>query len=322
MLFACQAVTPLHGRARALRLYVEADDLIRRDSNRAAETLLRQAIAKDSEFASAQALLAWALHNDGRPPTDYQPIAAQAERLAAHATEVERLFIHGSSLWLHDKHDDACAVFEALHRVEPRHFWAATNLASCYQEKADRLRMSGAVDPFSTAEYLSASADLMPDDLARNTYAAWANEFIVTNPSRATRFRERAEALQRSGKYSNLGFPDAWLRFRLVYKHWLNDDVDTSYKSAKELIARDAPILDARPLDDLYYFAGAFLMTLGRLREAEHTFDLLTESSGANAVAAYARGDLQRSRQLFSEFVGLPYDGPGGLFGALFARLG
>jgi hypothetical protein len=111
----------------ALSLFTEANRILEENGdNGAAEALLREAIANDPRFASGYIFLAWAVRRQNRPSSDYLPVAARAEQLAANATESERLFIRASADDMRGHEEEACGTFAALVRVQPDHSGAGT----------------------------------------------------------------------------------------------------------------------------------------------------------------------------------------------------
>ena len=98
---------------RALGLYTQANEFPT-FNHRAREELLREAVREDPEFASAYALLAWAVANQARPSEEYVRLAERAVELADSATEPERLFARGTHSSLLGEHRKALANYQAL----------------------------------------------------------------------------------------------------------------------------------------------------------------------------------------------------------------
>jgi len=300
----------------ALLLFTEANRILEENGdNRAAEALLREAITNDPRFASAQILLAWALVREQRPPTDYLLAAEQAQRLAATATEGERLFIRGSEFQMRGQMKEACGAYEALVRIQPEHYWGTNNLLlSCTGDEGG--------DRIAKADLIAKSADLRPNDIDLNVRAAWANEFRINNPARAERHLARAEQLQRHGSYSAFANSDSWLRFHHAFTRWLRNDVDEAFNEVVTTVERDGRIAPAAR-EDMYIEAGQFMMTLGRLEDAARMFNMITADHvrpGYLALVRYARGDFNRAVRDIALYGAK--GGPGPISAILGARMG
>jgi tetratricopeptide (TPR) repeat protein len=284
----------------ALLLFTEANRILEENGdNRSAEMLLRDAIAADSRFASAHIWLAWALLREGRSSSDYLPFAARAEQLADAASESERFFIRGSALAMQNHPEEACPAWEAVLRVQRDHYWATNNLMRCYSDEGDQVAM---------ADMAGKLADLRPDGIDENVRAAWANEFMVGNSLKAQKYLRRAQQLQLGGKYSRANVSDPWLRLRPAYKKWLADDVDGALADLTETLRRDGGQLDAYRTEDLNLLAGYFMVTLGRLRDAERLFSEMPNKGGQPgqvALVAYAHDDIERARRLEVDYLGM-----------------
>ncbi len=83
---------------QALELFKKAEALMieGRSGLGPAEELLKQAIAKDPEFASAHIFLAQAIRDQDKPAEQYMKHAKQAVQLAGTTSDRERYFIQGS----------------------------------------------------------------------------------------------------------------------------------------------------------------------------------------------------------------------------------
>jgi tetratricopeptide (TPR) repeat protein len=277
--------------ATARKLYVQADALVVKDRQAEAETLLREAISEDPAFASAHILLAWTLRNQNQPSAEYLKFATRAEQLAGTASEAERLFIRGSALEMRGRETEACAIYEALVRIQPAHHWALNNLSGCIQR-----HMSD--DPAAVAGLWTELADAAPADRDKNILAAWANQFLLGDVVRARTYRERAERLRRDGAS---GVSDTWLRLLPTYEKWLADDVEGTSTALTGMFAHD----DTGPLEslsrqDLYIDTGCMLLVLGRLHDAERMFNKLvrdTVRQGYVSLVAFAHDDVGRARK-------------------------
>lgn len=116
----------------ALRLYSEAYRLGARAEWTAALELSRLAVAADPDFPAARIWLAWCLLRANAPAAEYQPVAAEALRLASHASAWERLWIEGSYHSLIGNDERAISFYEGVLELQPDHDWAAGNIAIAY----------------------------------------------------------------------------------------------------------------------------------------------------------------------------------------------
>jgi tetratricopeptide (TPR) repeat protein len=230
-------------------------------------------------------LLAYTLTNRGHPSRDVLPLVEEAERLSAHVARHERWFIQGTAQEVRGFHAEACATFNALAKLEPTHYWAVNNAAMCSRDLTK--------DMVAWADGVARRADAAPDSIDDNVIAAWANEFLIVAPSRAAKYRNRAEALRAAGRFNdppNL-YADAWLRLRSPYKKWLANDTDGALGDFDTNVRCDLDRLPTTIKEDVKTFAGDFLLTLGRVRSAEEWFEQVADGGrpGDLAFVAYAR---------------------------------
>ena len=172
----------------ALKLYSQAMALSLSDgaSWQVIESLLRQALESDNEFASAHILLAHALRNQSHPPEEYLPHAERAFAMAGTVRDRERYFIGGSYYAMLGQHEQAVEAFRALILLYPDDFWGTNNLAAAL----DRLRQRQ-----EAALYRARRADLRPNNLLWNISAAIALA-VTGSPAQALVYHERALALR------------------------------------------------------------------------------------------------------------------------------
>ena len=168
---------------RAVGLYWDATLLMfhRPEQMPAAEEQLREAVAIDPEFATAYIQLAFAIHEQGRPESDWAPFAEQALELADDVSQAERYFIIGSYHKLHGNLDQAHAQFLALNASHPEHFWGQFQMAELSHARGT---LEGA------AWSMALAADLKPRSIE---FQYNAFNFILTTPHPWTlpRIRER-----------------------------------------------------------------------------------------------------------------------------------
>ena len=153
----------------ALRLYSESyrqgTQLSGTRNWAAAQTLVREALARDPDFAVAHTWHAWTLFRAMAPADDIRVAAAKGVALSDHVTDWERHWIRGSYSFLTDDLNGAAREYEALLRVNPDHLWGVWNLQNTYDrlgryrdavriaEMAARLRPA-----YATAQHRAADA--------------------------------------------------------------------------------------------------------------------------------------------------------------------
>ena len=99
---------------QALELFKKAEALMIEGRSGPAEELLKQAIAKDPEFASAHIFLAWAIRDQDKPADAYMKHAEQAVQLAGTTSDRERYYIQGSYSEMKGESEKAIHAYEAL----------------------------------------------------------------------------------------------------------------------------------------------------------------------------------------------------------------
>jgi tetratricopeptide (TPR) repeat protein len=282
----------------ALDLYRQAVALmdqvpIKADS---AFALLTEAIRVDPDFASAHILAAWALHNAGRGKEEVLPHAERAFALVDTTTEPERYFILGSYYQLKIDIEKAISAYEALLRLNPRHYWALGNLGRLYlamgrHTAASELR-ARQVDirprqfwgPYRMAEALLLRGDL---DGARR-YAADAVSLVSQLDSGDMQSRR------------------SWFDVLPACEAWLRDDVVESSRIAQDLEAT----LSQRAGADrsaLTTSLGYWYLALGQRRAAERMFLRLPDTEGRLyhlAVVASENGESGRVRKYVAALAG------------------
>jgi hypothetical protein len=148
----------------ALHLYARALRLLDNDRSAAARELLGLAIAEDPEFASAQALQAWALKLDGADRESYLPVAQSALTYSDRASPQERYFNEASYQHFSGDVMRADANYRALLEIQPDHVPGARGLLSLCIEMHPAN---------SCANEKTRVADLRPHHLDSNLHAAW-----------------------------------------------------------------------------------------------------------------------------------------------------
>ena len=167
---------------RALQLFTQADVALTRAKSNVAEVLLKQAIAEDSEFASAYNHLAHSIRNQGRPGEEFVPYARRARELSGQLPERERYFIEGSYFELLGQDEAAIATYEALLQLHPDHHWANSNMA-------EMLRRVGRFE--EALHYYLRRAELRPHNFWAYLAAGW-EVALSGDPSQAALLHAKA----------------------------------------------------------------------------------------------------------------------------------
>ncbi|UCF37305.1 MAG: helix-turn-helix domain-containing protein [Acidobacteriota bacterium] len=117
-----------------------------------AESLFRQALEEDTEFASANVLAFWSMYHQGKSSEDEaRSFLERAFELAGSTSDQERYFIEGTYYDLIERdYEKACQIYGTLADFFPDHPWAAGNAAfNCGSRLGKRegyLRWAQAVD--------------------------------------------------------------------------------------------------------------------------------------------------------------------------------
>ena len=276
----------------ALRLYSQADALIKTGGDAAAEELLRQAVAEDPEFASAHLLLGYSIYNQGRPTAEYLPEMEKAFLLSERTTERERYFIRGSYYFSSGQKEKGIAALEALLSIYPDHFWALNNLSINYPflgREKDGARMAVRL------------ANLRPKDFGANSTAAWDLARLDTEPDPAltTLYVRRAQSLVSPEVVESGSFDVAWVELYDARDHWLNGDAAGALALATTFEQRWSSTSLLKK-DDALSQLGCFYVILGRLKKGEEIFHREVDPSQDLASLALLRKD----REEFARYSG------------------
>ena len=249
------------------------------------ESLLRQAVAEDPEFASAHLWLAWTLLNQRKPAEDYLPHAERALALSEMTSERERYFILGSYHSMKDQAEQAMAAYQALISLYPDHYWATLHLARANRRLG---RMPEAL------KYFARRADLRPQSFGDNgqtglRLATWGGDLVAAEP-----YMERARQLMASEDL--LGADDAVALVSLfpAWKALIDGDPQKALQladQAAETIQRPNPKV------------AALFFILGKLRLAQ---DWSQSRHLERAVMAYGLGSDQVAKEQLISFIEAP----------------
>ena len=189
----------------AYRLYAQGVAFHERSREREAEPLLKQALALDSDFALAMVKLA-AIENNLRHPDERDKYEKAALDRSDRLTPIDRLYIeafyysHGE-----DHPDKAVDAFQALLKLDPRHYSARHNLAVLYSDAGrlsdavqveEPLRQESVVLPISLVNLAADEASLDRFDQSR----AVVDEYFRRFPGDPVGFELLGNILSEFGK--------------------------------------------------------------------------------------------------------------------------
>lgn len=265
----------------ALQLYTAGMAAVNEGAWQTAVGLLSRAVETDPGFAMAHILLAWALWNTDHAEAECVAHARRAWDLADQTTERERGFIRGSYYSM--IRDDAKAVteYETVLRLYPDDHWSLRNV-----------RMAvGRIGPREAVRSLALrEAALRPNDFTSNLAAARAMMESAMSLAEVRPFVERLRTLDPSAA---LPLFRTWLRLFPACEAWVEGDLPRA-ASVVSGVAGDA---NATATD--LVGAGLFHLGLGRVADAERTFQLLpagVERDVYLGEAARWRGDTRALR--------------------------
>ncbi len=203
---------------QALRFFSQGMAEVNRRQWAPAEALLKQAVADDSEFATAHIYLMFAVMNQRKPEAEWRRHLARARELAPQVSERERLFILGATHHLERDHPAAIAFYEALLRKYPNEFWACNNLVFLLR------------DPKQLLLYKQRLADMRPQDWTVNATAAWAVARNERSLVKADRFLARLRKLAPS---SGAAYE---LELFSAFEAWMREDLASVRETLKHII--------------------------------------------------------------------------------------
>jgi tetratricopeptide (TPR) repeat protein len=282
---------------RALQLYDQAVGLMDQVPMKPepAFALLTEALKLDPDFASAHILAAWALRNAGRSKEAFLPPAERAFALVDATTDAERYFILGSYYQLKLDVEKAVSAWEALLRLNPRHYWALGNLGRLY-------RTMGRHE--AASELRSRQVEIRPQQFW-GSYGLAEALFLKGDLEGARRHAVSAANLASRFDSDELQSRRSWLEILPACEAWLADDVARSARMARELEAtlaqRHGPDRQA-----LTASLGYLYLALGQRLAAERMFHRLPETEGPYhlAVVASYHGEPETANRHFADLTG------------------
>jgi len=297
---------------RALQLYSQAVSLYNAGRYGAAEQLLEEATGEDPRFASALALRSMALlfQNQGRPPSDYLPLAEEAVRQSAAASPVEQNFAVANLYYLRARATDpargranlekAAERYQAVLALQSDHLWAAEFLRIVYIGLGRRRE----------AEDIQVLlADRRPRHFEVNVEAA---QILLGrgDVAVARRYNERAanaflpDELLRAQRQAQMNMAVRSVAVRLFEANaaWLEQDAAGALAAVDAAASRAGEILPEERTPFAIALTWLYL-TLGRYGQAEEAAALSATPNSRNVLRASVlaeRGDIDGLRKFLT----------------------
>jgi len=264
----------------ALQLYSKADAQIEEGNSNVAEELLKEAVAKDPQFASAYIHLAFAIVNQGRPKKDYLPAAEKAFELSGTVSDRERYFILGGYYGMVGEDEKAKISYETLLSLFPDHHWAVGNLIVI----CNRLGQ-----PWEAIGYTVRSAELNPKNFGRNIDAAF-ELFFAGRFAESNVYSGRAESLITPETIRSDASTVSLVHLLPAYCLWSQGQAD----QALQFVARRSSLRESRQNQESINSIGLLYLLLGRFKDAEKWIQQLEDPMQREtdlAMIAFDRGD-------------------------------
>ncbi len=281
---------------RALQLYCQVVDLMDQVPMKTAPAfeLLTEAIKLDSEFASAHILAAWTLRNAGRNKDAFLPYAERAFQLADTTSGAERYFILGSYHQLKLDFDKAVSAYEALLRLNPKHYWALGNLGRLYRATGRHA---------ATAQLRARQIEIRPHQFWGNYRLA---EALLLNGDmkRARQYAASAVSLVSQLDSGDMQARLSWFEILPACEAWLRDDGAEATRIAQNLeetLTRRA----GADRETLTTSLGYTYLALGHRRAAERMFRALPKSESRLYQLAVVASRYGMSEQANGYFAAL-----------------
>lgn len=301
---------------RALHLYSQAMSLSRTEprteSRRehiwaAVESLLRDAVREDPDFASAHLLLAWSMFNRRRPSEEVLAHAQRAVALAPTVSEWERHFIMGSYYRFLGENDKELAEYLALSAIRPTHYWAINNLAVWHFRNH---RGCAQVDESACTDNVVRWARMRPQGFAPNMVAAQMLAIGQGDLEAAEPFAHRA--LQLLELEIERGRSSAWVDLFPFHLAWVEDNPEAALRETLRVAPRLAAVRGVQTLS-YAWILGCSYLTLGRLGQARETFQWIKASTGVGsmrpvylAMTAYVADQPEALQEHLTEYIRSP----------------
>lgn len=265
-----RATTPT---LEALRLYSEAERMMRGSDRNRAVPVLEQAIRIDPDFASAHLLLVYVLRDRDEPMRAREHLE-RAVALAEQTSERERLFILATYYRYLGDVEREIETYELLTRLYPDHTWANGNLGQLLAWRG-QLR---AAYPYKIRQVEAAPNDEWPPYIAA--------QFAVINGEPAT-----ADSLvQRAGSLADYPWLNVRLKIFPAHAAWVEGDYAEALRLTEEIVS-------SMPPEELVSFAPLFghvrsmFQALGRLDRLREVSSFRGEPGWLDAVTDFDSGN-------------------------------
>jgi tetratricopeptide (TPR) repeat protein len=257
----------------ALRLYSEADRIMRGRDRVRAVPVLEQAVRIDPDFASAYLLMTYVLRDRDEVDRARETLQRAVE-LAEQASERERLFILATYYRYLEDIPREIETYELLTRLYPDHTWASGNLGHRYSWLGRKEE---------AYIYKKRNAELAPNDFfSQYQVALWA---IINNDQEAIGpVADKARELA-----GNNSWIIARLDFLPVHGAWIQGDYAEAARLTEEIIA-DLSTDELVSNGQLYAQARSLFIALGQLERFRELNSLRPQIGWLQAIIDYDSG--------------------------------
>jgi tetratricopeptide (TPR) repeat protein len=281
---------------RALQLYTQADTFIGSGSFSPAKELLDEAIEIDPLFASAEILLAYCLHREGRRNRTDEEFMGHAERamqLSGAVSDRERYFIQSTYHNLQGEDEKAIRAHRTLVSLSHDH----------QDSRGDEPRFSemssGARQDLS---YQIQRAEFYPNRFSGNFMAGLLLVKAFGDTSESRRYLNRAQNLITPRVMEGAPGEVAWIKLFPAFQAVLGGDPQQALLHSQRMVDTLSPATNVSRLVEGKFGGGtlgSLYLNLGRLEEARKWFvDNVPESPLHHYLLAwcfYIEEDQQRA---------------------------
>lgn len=246
---------------RALQEYSQGERAAELSHWPEAEQLFRAALARDPQFASAMAMLAWAIRYQSSAPRSTREreelldLTERANRLAGTASYREAGFVRGTYYYFRNDQERAIAAFKAVLDVYPDDYWSENTLYRLERYNGDD------VDASILARQTAA---LRPND-PNMVFRLWLDAETSGHAKEANAHMERLNSFDKAGALpADIAAEIAW---QPALHSVGSGDIAGAMREANRVTA----LADAGTLDHDVVAEGAtqFFTSIGRLSDAE-----------------------------------------------------
>jgi tetratricopeptide (TPR) repeat protein len=287
---------------RALRLYTQADAFIRLGSPNPARELLEQAIEIDPLFASAEILLAYFLHREGRRNRRDEEFMRHAERamqLSETVSDHERYFIQATYYNLQGEDEKAIRAHRALASVAPDQKESGSQAAGPRDDGVSLSEMStGARQDLI---YQMQQAEFYPNQFFGNFMAGLLLVKAFGDSPESHHYLTRAQNLITHRVREDAPGEVAWVELFPAFQAVLSGDPGQALLHSQRIVETQSPTSVFNLVEGRFGGGtlGSLYLNLGRLEEARKWFEDNVPKSQLRhyllAWCSYLEGDQPRT---------------------------